>query len=295
MSPIVLLLAAMAFTGANVPIGKVIIANVPLWDAMAFRFLLATLALLPLAGRRGLQRLRGLEARDWLDILVLAGVGSVLFTLFILAGTKRTSASAAGIITATLPAVVALLASLVLRAKLSLPALLAVALAVSGLAVMQFGHAGDTGTLVGNGLVAAAVFCEATFVLVSRRISAQLSPIELSLAVSGVSALIAVPVAAVQFNPAAIAAIDPFIWLLIIWYALAASVFCTILWYAGVGRVAPWQAGIATTSLPLTALFVSVLALGETIDWSKAIGAVLVIAAIIVGALMEPARAKRRA
>jgi drug/metabolite transporter (DMT)-like permease len=84
------------------------------------------------------------------------------------------------------------------------------------------------------------------------------------------------------------------VWLLGTWYALSASVFCLWLWYAGLPHVETWLAGLATAAIPVAALAVSALYLGETIGRAQLAGAALVIAAITLGALSAPA-ARRNA
>lgn len=287
MSAVLVLLAAMSLTGANVPFGKIIAETLPVYDVLAFRFVIATAALALLAGRQAFVRLAALGRRDWLDIGILAAIGSVLFTVLLLEGTKRTAAVDAGIITGSLPAVVALLSVVVLRQRMGRAAILCVALAAAGVMIIQTAApASGTSSLAGNGLVGLAVLCEAIFVLASRRLSMTLHPIDLSLAVSGVSAVLSIPLAAIHFDSSPAFAAELDVWLLAVWYALSASVFCTILWYAGVGKVPSWMAGLATTALPVTALIVSAVALGEAISMVQALGAGLVVAAIAAGALL---------
>jgi drug/metabolite transporter (DMT)-like permease len=81
-------------------------------------------------------------------------------------------------------------------------------------------------------------------------------------------------------------------WLLGIWYSLAASVICLWLWYRGLPFVETWLAGLATAAIPLAALAMSALYLGEAISGWKLAGAALVIAGIALGAL-SPARDPR--
>jgi drug/metabolite transporter (DMT)-like permease len=297
--PILFLILAMTFTGANVPFGKIIVQDMPVFLFLCVRFAIATAALAVLMRATDWAALRAQTQSGRLDILILAGVGSVLFTVFLLEGTKRTSATEAGIIAATLPAVVAALAVVVLRHRIGPRGIAAIALSILGLVIIQLTGALATGgslaidpaaTLLGNALVLAAVVCEAVFVLRSRGIATRLSPVALSFAVSAASLVLSLPLLAIettQANLAAYAAIPMQTWGLAVWYALSASVFCTILWYAGVGRVASWQAGLATTALPVTAITVAAVALGESMTAWQAAGAGLVIAAIVIGALAK--------
>jgi drug/metabolite transporter (DMT)-like permease len=83
-------------------------------------------------------------------------------------------------------------------------------------------------------------------------------------------------------------------WVLGVWYSLAASVICLWLWYRGLPYVETWLAGLATAAIPVAALATSALYLGETIGPARLAGAALVIAGIVLGALASPGKARDR-
>jgi drug/metabolite transporter (DMT)-like permease len=220
------LTAAMVLTGANVALGKAIVAEVPIYICMLFRFLLSTAALSALVHWEAGPKLRQMRAGQARDLLGMIG-----FTALMFEGLKRTSAGDAGIITATLPAVVALLGIVVMRDRLTMPQAAAVGLAVAGLVLVQAtGALRDTATLFGNLLILGAVLCEASFVLLGKRLAPPYQPLRLALGANMVGLGFAAPLALLEM-PFDIAAVSPSIWLLGIWYALSASVFCLWLWY----------------------------------------------------------------
>lgn len=297
--PVLFLILAMTFTGANVPLGKFIVEDMPVFLFLGVRFAIATATLAFLLRHKDWRALMHLDRRQNSDVLILAGVGSLLFTVLLLEGTKRTSATEAGIIAATLPAVVAILAIVFMRARVTRRGSIAIGLSILGLVVIQSSGPETLQlqpiqtSLLGNALVLGAVICEAVFVLRSKDISQRVSPIALSLAVSATSLLLALPLILIELYHVGIAAyvqIPVTTWLAAAWYALTASVFCTVLWYAGVGRVEAWQAGLATTAIPVTAIAVAAILLGEVLTSVQAAGAVLVIAAITMGATTRDSR-----
>ena len=121
--------------------------------------------------------------------------------------------------------------------------------------------------------------------IVARRISAVVRPIRLSLGVALVSLAACLPTGIMSLARFDAEAVEPRTWALLIWCALTASFGCTALWYRGVAHVETWAAGLATAAVPVSALAVSVLILGERIAAAQAAGAALVIVAIAVGAL----------
>jgi len=286
LAAVLSLVASMSLTGANVPFGKAVMAEMPVEVFLVFRFAVASLALAVLVRGEPGPLLRTMSRRQTVSLVLLGFVGSVLFTFFLLEGVKCTSGADAGIITATLPAVVALLGLFVLGQRLAANQFAMVALAVAGILIMQpASAAAGTGALIGNLLVGVAVLCEATFVLLSQGMSAVYKPIRLSLGVSVVSLLASVPFAATALLDFDWASVSFGIWGLATWYALSASALCTILWYRGAAHVETWMAGLATAALPVSALAVSALFLGEEIGIVRMLGAAFVISAIALGAL----------
>lgn len=280
----------MVFTGANVPIGKWVIIELPILAFLAFRFAVATAALAAISTADDRRAAWASVTREPVVIALLSLVGSVMFSLLMLEGSRRTSAVEAGIVASTLPAVVAAIAVVVLGQRLTRSAVVCILVTVAGLAVMQWpAGAVDSarGSLSGNAIVGAAVLCEAIFVVASRGIAGRLGAIPLSLAVSGAGLAFSLPVALVATDFGALASVSLGVWIAAVCYALAASVFCTILWYLGARAAPTWQAGLATASLPITAVAVSALFLGETISVQQLLGGGLVVAAIVAAALIS--------
>ena len=295
LTSILSLIAAMTLTGANVAFAKAIAAELPIYVFVLFRFAVASLALALLAPHEPGPRLSAMTAAQWRDLTLMALLGMVGFTILMLEGVKRTAAADAGIITATLPAVAALLAVMLAGEKPSHLQGLAILLAIVGVGLVQiWGAAPGPSTLIGNLLVGGAVLGEASFVVLGKRLAPHYRPLRLALGANLVGLALSMPLALPQlpaFDPTAVAAGS---WALGTWYALASSVVCLWLWYRGLPHVETWLAGLATAAVPVAALAVSALYLGESIGLPRLAGAALVIAAIAFGAL-APRAPKTRA
>jgi drug/metabolite transporter (DMT)-like permease len=295
MSPIsrpaaaLFLLAAMTLTGANVAFGKAVVAEFPIYVFVLFRFVVASVALLLIVGIEGGPKLRDMMPGQQRDLFLMSLLGMVGFTVLMFEGLKRTAAADAGIITATLPAVVALLSVIVIGDRLSRLQSAAVALAVAGLVLVHTtGAATGTATVLGNLLVGGAVLCEASFVLLGKRLAPPYRPLRLALGANLVGLALSLPLALMELPAFDPASVRPQMWALGIWYSLAASVICLWLWYRGLPYVETWLAGLATAAIPVAALGVSALYLGETIGPVKLAGAALVTAGIVLGSLASP-------
>jgi len=288
------LLAAMMLTGANVAFGKAVVAEFPIYVFVLFRFAVATIALLLVVGAESGPKLRDMTRGQQRDLVLMSLLGMVGFTVLMFEGLKRTAAADAGIITATLPAVVALLGVIVVGDRLSRLQTGAVALAVAGLALVHTtGAATGTATLIGNLLVGGAVLCEASFVLLGKRLAPPYRPLRLALGANLVGLALSLPLALMELPAFDPASVRPQMWALGVWYSLAASVICLWLWYRGLPYVETWLAGLATAAIPVAALGASALYLGESIGPAKLTGAALVIAGIVLGSLSSPHPSRR--
>ena len=186
---------------------------------------------------------------------------------------------------------VALLSVIVIGDRLSRAQIGAVALAVAGLVLVQTtGAATGASTLLGNLLVGGAVLCEASFVLLGKRLAPPYRPLRLALGANLVGLVLSLPLALMELPAFDPASVRPETWVLAVWYSLAASVICLWLWYRGLPYVETWLAGLATAAIPVAALGMSALYLGEVIGPARLAGAALVIAAIVLGALASPSR-----
>jgi drug/metabolite transporter (DMT)-like permease len=204
--------------------------------------------------------------RRWL--FLMSFFGNFLFSVCMLTGIGMTTATAAGVILATLPAVVALLSRLFLRERLAPRTLLAIALAVGGIVLLQFAKANDAAgarqALLGNLLMFGAVVCEASYVILGKRLAATRTPLRVSALINLWGLALTAPLGLWQLMRADLGAMTGGLWTLLVFYSLAAGLFSVWMWVSGLRHVPANQAGVFTVALPIAATAVGVLLLGET-------------------------------
>ncbi|TCS64970.1 DMT family transporter [Varunaivibrio sulfuroxidans] len=290
------LAAAMAVVGANIALGKAIVAVVPVFVFAAARFFIAIVILFPLA--------RGIEGRttaaisrgQWRDLFWQAFFGVFLFTAFMLHGVRLTSASSAGVITSTIPAVVAVLSVAMLGEAMSRRRAGAIALAVLGIAAINLGDAssfarhaaapvpgGGAAALLGNALVLCAVVSEALFTIFAKKLSGKVPPITMAAWINAIGLALSLPLAWWQYSAFDIRRVSLVMALGLVYYALAASVISLMLWYRGIVRVPASLAGLFTGVMPISATLSATLFLGEAFSAAHALGLALVLTAIVIG------------
>ncbi|MFL9965359.1 DMT family transporter [Paraburkholderia sediminicola] len=259
-----LLITSMLLVGSNVGIGKSIVEFVPVPLFALLRFVIAMAVLWPLLR---VAKLRRVKRDEWINLFLQALFGTFGFTLLMLNGVHRTSAVAAGVITSTIPAVVALLAWLILKERPNGRALASIALAIVGVVVINLAHvehnAGGATSFTGNLMVLGAVCCESLYVILSRRLTQTLAPIDICAYTHLFGLLLMLPLGA-----SALAHFDyrtvPFgVWTLVLWYGLSASIFSFWLWMKGIRHVPGSLAGVFSAVLPVAAAIYGITFLGE--------------------------------
>lgn len=129
----------MLLVGSNVGIGKSVVASVPVPLFALLRFVIALAVLWPLLRP---SKMRRVACGEWVNLFLQAFFGTFGFILLMLNGVARTSAVAAGVITSTIPAVVALFAWIFLKEKPDGRAFASIGLAIAGMLVINVAQSG---------------------------------------------------------------------------------------------------------------------------------------------------------
>ncbi|WER46977.1 DMT family transporter [Cupriavidus sp. WKF15] len=286
------LIASMALVGSNVGLGKSIIAHVPVLLFALLRFVIAIVCLSPWYRPA---RMRQVSRAEWRNLFLQAFFGTFLFTLLMLNGVRLTSAMAAGVITSTIPATVAILSWLWLRERLSRRTVASVLLAVAGVAVLNVARgsshgagSGGSQALLGNLMILGAVVCESTYVILSRRLTQTLAAIEICAYTHLIGGLLMLPLGFIPLLDFDLSTVPMQTWLMLLWYALSASVFSFWLWMKGIRHVPAQLAGVFTSVLPVAAAAYGIVFLGETPGWPHAVALGCVLGGIVLASWPGP-------
>jgi drug/metabolite transporter (DMT)-like permease len=218
--------------------------------------------------------------------------GNFLFSICMLYGVSMTSAVSAGVILASIPAVVALLSWLFLRERIGLRTWAAIACAAFGIGLLaaarQQSAVSQDSNFWGNALVFGAVVCEAAYAVIGKKLTGALSAKRITALINLWGFALMTPSGlylALRFDFTGVAAS---FWLLLLFYALAASVGTVWLWMTGLKSVPASQAGVFTVMLPVSTALVGVLVLGETLGGAQLLAFGIALLGLLLATL--PAR-----
>lgn len=260
-----LLSASMALVGSYVGLSKLLVAVFPVFLLAWLRFGIAAVAMLGWL-RRGPGE-APLAPRDRRLLFWESFLGNFLFSICMLYGVAHTSAVAAGVVMAGIPAAVALLSWAWLGERIGARVGAGIACAVLGIALLalarESGGSAASAPWWGYALLLAAVFCEACYVVIGKRLTAQVSPRRISALINLWGLALVTPLGVWQAVAFDFAAVPGPTWALLVFYALAASMVTVWLWMRGLQRVPAPRAGVFSVLLPVSACAVGVVFLGE--------------------------------
>jgi drug/metabolite transporter (DMT)-like permease len=272
---------SMALVGANVGVAKLLAEDLPPAMILGLRCLLAVIVLYPIARAMEGRLVIGRQAA-W-NTALQAAFGTLLYNLALLAGLRLTTALEAGLILATLPAVIALGGALWLQERLAARHWAAVTLAAFGMMALVVARRGAEGggSALGNLLVFVGVCGEAMYVLLARRIANRVPVVTQSFFMQLFSLLLLLPLCLPVLG-AVTALAAPAVSALVVFHSLTSSVLCLLLWYAGLKGVPAGIAGVFSAFLPASAAAVAILFLGERPGLIHAGGFALLMASLLL-------------
>jgi len=277
-----MLFSGMALFGSATPLSKLVTKHFPVFIAGGLRVLLAFLVLLPFVKLQNFRNYRGSDR--WL-LLGISALGVFGFTACMLYGMRMVSGVTGSVVMSMTPAITAILSVIIFKDQLTWKKGLALALALAGVLLLQLkqGNAPRTShSWLGMILIFAAVCCEAGYTLMGKALTGKYAPEE----ISGLSALIAV----ICFIPASIwqgpelraQEIKPIDWLWLAAYGLVTMGLGSVLWYKGISKVEGSVAASFMGVMPVSALVLSYLLLGEQFHWLQLAGFLLVFGGVLL-------------
>lgn len=231
--------------------------------------------------------------RQWVGVILLGATGVLLFNLCFLYGLARVPASRASLIMALNPAVTLLGAALFLHERLTRHKVVGIAVALAGVAIV-LGHGnplhlfrGDVG--IGELVLFGCPLSWAANTLIARRMLSAMSPTA-STAWSAITGTAMLAVVAALTGQIAPGDVSWRAWAAILFLAIFGTAVALVLFYDGVRRIGAARTSVFINLVPVFAVALGVLLLGEALELSMLAGGALVIGGIFLLNRPEPRR-----
>lgn len=278
-----LLLGMTLIWGGNFTIIKTALREIPEFGFNALRMVLGSLVFAAvIQHRHGIRALASeFDRRDWAALAALGVIGHFVYQWLFMSGVARTSVANSSLIFGCTPVTVAFLSSSLGHERITPARWAGVALSLAGI-YLVVGQANQRGaSLAGDLLIVGAMLCWAAYTVGSRPLLARHSP----LVVTGVSMAIGSALYAPLGVPTLLglewSAVSGWAWLLLVYSAVFALVVAYLIWYTAVQRVGNTRTSIYSNVVPLVAMAVAAVALGEPITARKIAGAAGILAGVV--------------
>ena len=272
------LLLTAIFWGGTFVAGRSLAQNVGPFSAAFFRFVVASIFLVFITWKvEG--KIPVLRKRQILPILLLGMTGVFCYNLFFFKGLKLIEASRAAIIIANNPVFIALFSTVFFKEKLNALKVTGIIISVTGAViaitrgdVLEILH-GNLG--LGDFYIFLCVLSWVIFSLLGKAVMVNLSPLS-SVTYSIIIGTI------LLFVPALMEGLVDCIyysisdWWNIFYLGFFGTVLGFVWFYEGINQIGPTRAGLFINFVPISAVLLAFLILGEPLTFSLLIGTLLV-------------------
>ncbi len=278
-----LLLTALIW-GSNYSVIKFVLQEVPARAFNGLRLLIASVVFLALIWATPRRTHVGwLTARDWAVIVLLGIVGQFGYQVLFITGLERTSVMNASIIIACTPAAVSIVSAAVGHERLPLAHWLGTGLSFLGVTlIVRGGVAAGVSSLSGDLMMLACVACWTVYTVAGRPLLANYSPIVITGLSMAVGTILYLPLAADDFARTPWADVRLVAWLCVVFSSLLALNFSYTAWYLGVRQLGSSRTSLYSNVVPVAALVVAGVWLGERLAGMRLAGALLVAAGVLL-------------
>jgi drug/metabolite transporter (DMT)-like permease len=273
--------------GLNFSVTKLALAQIPPLPFTAVRFIISGLLLwliLRLAERRAAPSREGLKT-----LVVLGVVGNTCYQLTFTLGLDRTAASNSALILSTVPTVVAVFAGLLGLERITRRMWWGIGLGTLGvvLVIATRGVGFEMSTLVGDLLTVLAVLFWAAYTVGLRRVPSGVSPLRVTtittmagtpgLVLAGLPGMVRLDWGAVKLEA----------WAGLAYAAVLSLVVAYLIWNRSVKAVGGTRTAIYMCVTPLFAVVGAWILLGERPHPLQGVGAVLIVAGVLLTRVEE--------
>ncbi|MCU1301390.1 MAG: putative 10 drug/metabolite exporter, family, superfamily [Candidatus Sulfotelmatobacter sp.] len=277
--PFLFLAAAGSLWGTGFLFGKIAFYEMTVSENVAFRFLVAAVALSPVL----LWRRQSFRAKDWRLLLLAALIGVPVQFLLQFKGLQLTTVSHASLIVGVLPVLLALSSAVFLNERLHGVEWGMLALSATGAVLIAFSSrntiSGPQPTAKGDFLVLLAMFAAVAMTLCTKRLVNDYDALHVT-ATMMVAGMIMLLIWVELTHPLRFH-FSPKTWVAVVAQGLLATAAAYLFWNLGLSRIPASRAGIFLNLEPVVGTLLGVAILHEKLGKMALLGGILIVGAAV--------------
>jgi drug/metabolite transporter (DMT)-like permease len=275
-----------AFWGGQFIAGRIVAPMLPHFTTGALRFLVASAGLVALVAWREGRLPRPAGAREWMLVAAMGFAGIFVYNAFFFAALEIVPAGRAALMMALIPVGTAVGAWLFFREPMTPLRIFGIALSLAGAAVVV--TRGDPGAILhgamarGELMLVGSVLGWVSYTLLGRLGPKTLSPLATTTWAALVGTVLLVAVALFEAPWTRIAALPVHGWVAIGYLAVFGTVLAFLWYLEGVRAIGGPRTSVFLNLVPVFALLLAALLLGEPLLQSLLVGGAMVIAGVML-------------
>jgi drug/metabolite transporter (DMT)-like permease len=285
--------AASALWGCGFFFGKIALAEMNVGAMVFYRFLFATLALLPLL----FSHRSSFNRREWTILLVASGLGVPVQFLLQFYGLSLTTVSHASLMVGMMPVLLAVGAAWFAHERMDGLGWAALVTSSAGAALIAWSgrHPGQPGhaSLVGDLFVVASLFIALFWILMNKQLmdgaqgraiekrGQRHSPIVVTAYGTVAGSLMLAAIVPIWWGVPPVMHVSWKAWLALLASGVLCTATTTLLWNWGLTQVPASQAGVLLNMEPLIGSLLGILVLNESLGPSAWTGGMMILAAAV--------------
>ena len=279
---------AMFISGSAVVVSKIMVNTMPPFLVTEIGIFLGLIILIPLTFIVKKEFYK-LSLKSYLVLLGQAVCGILLYRVFTLVGLSYTSAANSGLITSSSPAIVVILAYIILRERISLKGFIGLILVLAGLFTINIyiylNDGSAKNSLFGNLLIMMAVICEALFSVLSKIKCSPMSPLYRTTIIVIFAFTCLLPLSIYEASAYNFSTMPLKTVACLLYYGVFVSFLSYVFWFRGIEKVTASDAAPFTTVVPISSILLAAVLLREKILLVHIVGMILIILGILISTI----------
>jgi drug/metabolite transporter (DMT)-like permease len=287
---------AMAISGSAVVVSKKMVNTIPTFLATELGVFLG-LVILSVVTFGIKKEFHRLNKRTLLLFIAQAVCGIFLYRILTFVGLRYTSAANSGLITSSSPAIVVILAYIILRERITKRGVIGLILVLSGLVAINLYtfilEGSFKNSMVGNLFIFVSVIVEALFSILSKVKCMEVSPIYRTTVLVFIAFICLLPLAVKDALTYDFSAMPPATIGCIIYYGIFVTYLSYVFWFRGIAKVKAYEAAPFTSMVPGCSILLAAIFLKEEIQWVHILGMSLIVSGILISSSRQDGKLRQ--